>query len=103
MSHSKHHVYHLGLLGTFCSGSGQDVDYVRLPSTVISRAAGLRAECTCEADLREALTAHWEATGRRFNVEDVLEWAMDQSAPMGPNEVTANLRQSPLPGEWMTQ
>lgn len=101
MSRPKHPVYHLGPLGQFCSGSGQDVDYVHLPCGVISRAAGLRAECVCEADLRDAVTAHWHATGRRFNVEDVLEWAMDQSTPMGPAEVSANQRHVSVDIDWL--
>ncbi len=101
MSRPKCSTLHLGPLGTFHSGSGQDVDYVHLPATVISRAAGLRVECVSVADLRDVLTAHWYATGGCFHIEDVLAWAMDFGTPMGPNEVTSNLRQSPLSEGWL--
>ncbi len=101
MSRPKCSTLHLGPLGTFHSGSGQDVDYVHLPATVISRAAGLRVECANEDDLRAALTTHWEASGRMFSVDDIMEWAMDFSTPMGPNEVTSNQRQVSVDIDWL--
>lgn len=101
MSRPKHANLHLGALGTFHSGSGQDVDYVHLPAIVTSRAAGLRAVCNNEVDLRRVLTAHWEASGRRFNVDDVMSWATDFSTPMGPNEITANQRRVAVDIDWL--
>ncbi|MDA7425422.1 hypothetical protein [Thalassococcus lentus] len=101
MSRPKHSTFHLGPLGTFYSGSGLDVDCVHLPATVISRAAGLRVECTNEDDLRAALIAHWEASGRMFSVDDVLEWALDRSPPMTGSEVTSGLRQVGVNDGWL--
>ena len=101
MSRPKYSTLHLGPFGTFHSGSGVDVDFVHLPVTVISRAAGLRVECVSVADLRDVLTAHWHATGGRFYIEDVLAWAMDFSAPMGPNEVTSNQRHVSVDIDWL--
>lgn len=101
MTRPKHSNLHLGPLGTFHSGSGQDVDFVFLPATVISRAAGFRVGCKNEDELRRALTAHWEASDRRFNVNEVMEWAMDHSAPMTGTEVTSGLRHVAVDIDWL--
>ncbi len=101
MSRPKHPMYHLGKLGQFMSGAGADVDYVRLPCVVVSREAGIRTNCKDADDLWTILTAHWEATERRWSVSDVLEWATDQSPPMTVNEVTANLRRVSVDPDWL--
>lgn len=97
----EHPIYHLGQLGQFYSGSGQDVDYVHMPCDVISRAARVRLTCHTADDLREVLTTHWAASGRRFVIDEVLEWAIDQSTPMGPAEVTANQRHVAVDPDWL--
>lgn len=101
MSRAQHPVYHLGQLGQFCSGSGADVDYVTLPCDVISRAARVRLTCHTAGDLRDVLTAHWAASERRFVVDEVLEWALDQSTPMGPAEVVSGQRHIAVDPDWL--
>lgn len=101
MSRSKTSNLHLGPLGQFSSGSGQDVDFVNLPAIVSSREAGLRVVCENADDLRRVLTAHWQATGRMFSVDDVLDWALDHSPPMTATQVTSGLQRVGVDPDWL--
>lgn len=95
-------VYHLSPHGQFLNLAGGEVPYVHLPATVVSTEAGARRECYHAADLRAILTAHNDVTGRHFNVEDVLDWALDQSPPTTCKDVTSNLRRTSVDARWFT-
>ncbi len=101
MSRPKTSNLYLGPLGAFHSGGGRDVDYVHLPAIVTSRAAGLHVVCEDAEDLRRVLTAHWEASGRTFCVDDVLAWAMDQLPPMTAYAATSSLRYVAVDPDWL--
>ncbi|WP_081531991.1 hypothetical protein [Rhodovulum sp. P5] len=95
-------VYHLGPFGQFLNLAGGEVPFVHLPATVVSTEAGTRRECYDATDLRAILTAHNDATGRHYSVEDVLDWALDQSSPMTCKDVTSNLFRTSVDARWFT-